>query len=723
MPKLPAPPNKLIPTATGNTIPQMDIGLENRAMFELFGNVRNIATKEMQKNIVEFEAKEKERENLNYKVALSKFNRQSHLAQNEVSQINNYSAFSKEYAKRFKKNYDNIIKTIPENYRSDFDIQANNIFMKGKKNLSTLANTKQKDAGRASVLELENDLYNVAEYSDDFEEVSLSVQGAVEAIQNSPFFDQEEKAKKIGEIQKKLKGIQRERAEIRINSLTNDEFKSNIVYAPEYQKIFDAGEKYNVSRDYMARTFMLETGGDINAKNPNSSATGAYQIIKSTAKEYDVNVKDPMSSADGAARLARDNKKVLEKSLGRPVEDWELYLAHQQGGGGASLLLKNKDKNIVEVLQSVYKNPEKAREVVSLNGGRLDMTAGEFADMWKVRYNNVKTNDIVAYSSQKKNIQDALNALPITQRMRIMSKRQKDILKEDTLKAIDEVSTNIIEQYPDDYQAQIQIAKTVKNPEHKEGIIKKINKNYSEQQKIEKQAIEETTQNILSFIQKGNIYEDIDPALLLKLPAKDQSFLKNYSEKLNKTEEKETIKERLLFAEVQEAFYENKKKFDDYSIAELASNLNSKHFDKVMKWRESEKQNINQVEANREQINRMAKDTALQLGISDKVEISILREELDLAIENFEEENGKAPNVKEVRGLVDELTENVLIEGNFWDSKKRRFLLEEDEINDAIAPDDEKEIILKMLRERDPNRVYNDDIVNEIYRKSLLNDR
>lgn len=720
MPKFPSSPDRLIPTATGNTIPQMDIGLENRAMSGFFGNVRDIATREMQKNIAEFEAKEKERENLNYKVALSKFNRLSHVAQNEVSQIDNYSAFSQEYAKRFKKNYDNIIKTIPKNYRGDFDLQANNIFMKGKNNLSTLANTKQKDAGRASVLELENNLYDVAEYSDDFDEVSLSFQATIESIKNSPFFDQEEKTKKINVISDKLKKIQKERALIRINSLTNDEFKNNFSYDFNHSKMFEAGKQYGISSDYMAKVFMLETGGNINAINKQSSAKGAYQLIKKTAKQYNVNVKDPMSSADGAARLAKDNKKILEKTLGRSVKDWELYLAHQQGGKGASLLLQNKDKNIVDVLETTYKNREKAREAVSLNGGRLDMTAGEFANMWKAKYDNVKTEDIVAYSSQQKNINDALNALPVTQRMTIMAQRQKDILEEDRLKAVDQVSTNIIEQHPDNYQAQIQIAKTVKDEGLKEGILNKINKNYSEQQKIKKQAIEEKTENILLFIQKGNIYEDIDPALLLELPAQDRVFLKNYSEKINKTEEKETIKERVFFAEVQENYYENKQKFNEYSIAELSFKLNGKHFDKVMKWREDKKQKNQKIETNREQINRMAKDTAMRLDLTNQNEISILREKLDVSIEEFEEENGKAPNVKEVRQLIDNLTEEILIEGKLWGTnEERRFLLEDEDIETAIPSEKDKEEILKLLIERDPNRAYDEETINNIYRESL----
>lgn len=143
---------------------------------------------------------------------------------------------------------------------------------------------------------------------------------------------------------------------------------------------------------FLERTAQIESSGNPAAKNPSSSAGGLFQQIDSNAKQYGVtNRFDPMQSTNGAVRFAQDNQKTLRKTLGRDPTAAELYLAHQQGGGGASALLGNSSENVVSVLTRVYKGNEKqARNVVRLNGGREDMTAGEFANIWINKFNSGK---------------------------------------------------------------------------------------------------------------------------------------------------------------------------------------------------------------------------------------------------------------------------------------------------------------------------------------------
>jgi len=138
------------------------------------------------------------------------------------------------------------------------------------------------------------------------------------------------------------------------------------------------GGAYGITPQYLATTAGIESNGNPNARNP-SGAAGMFQFMPATAKQY--GLTDPMdatASADAAARLAADNKASLSRALGRDVSDAELYLAHQQGAGGAAKLLANANAPAVSIV---------GRQAVIQNGGSPDMTAGQFAQLWTDKYN------------------------------------------------------------------------------------------------------------------------------------------------------------------------------------------------------------------------------------------------------------------------------------------------------------------------------------------------
>ncbi len=149
-------------------------------------------------------------------------------------------------------------------------------------------------------------------------------------------------------------------------------------FGANLQSAIDAASgKYGVDANTLSTLAQLESGGDVNAKNPNSSASGPFQFIKSTAAQYGLeNPFDPMQSADAAARLTRDNTQGLQQTLGREPNMGEIYLAHQQGLGGARQLLQNPNARAVDVVGA---------DAVRLNGGTPDMTAGQFAQLWMSR--------------------------------------------------------------------------------------------------------------------------------------------------------------------------------------------------------------------------------------------------------------------------------------------------------------------------------------------------
>jgi hypothetical protein len=144
---------------------------------------------------------------------------------------------------------------------------------------------------------------------------------------------------------------------------------------PDFAKV---EQEFRLPAGYLARTAQIESGGNPNAQNPKSSAGGLFQFIDSTAAQYGVDKFDPHSSTIGAARLAADNASHLRQALGREPTSGELYLAHQQGAGGAAKLLLNPNAKAADIVGT---------EAVRLNGGDpATWTAGDFARRWQGEY-------------------------------------------------------------------------------------------------------------------------------------------------------------------------------------------------------------------------------------------------------------------------------------------------------------------------------------------------
>lgn len=153
-------------------------------------------------------------------------------------------------------------------------------------------------------------------------------------------------------------------------------------------------QQYGLPAGYLGRTAHIESRGNPLAQNERSSAGGLFQFIDRTARQYGLeNRFDPVQATDAAARLARDNAAHLSRVLGRPPTGAELYLAHQQGAGGASKLLGNPNARAVDIVGA---------DAVRLNGGHAGMTAGEFANLWlgKFDQNNNRASGVFPGNQQ-----------------------------------------------------------------------------------------------------------------------------------------------------------------------------------------------------------------------------------------------------------------------------------------------------------------------------------
>lgn len=153
------------------------------------------------------------------------------------------------------------------------------------------------------------------------------------------------------------------------------------VASGDLNKLFAILERENgLPAGYLARTAKIESGGNPGAKNPNSSAEGLFQFINSTGRAYGLNSsadkRDPVLASLAAAQLAGDNKAFLQDRLGIEPTAGQLYLAHQQGAGGAAKLLANPDAPAASVVGS---------DAARLNGG-AGQTAGQLASRWTSKF-------------------------------------------------------------------------------------------------------------------------------------------------------------------------------------------------------------------------------------------------------------------------------------------------------------------------------------------------
>ena len=132
---------------------------------------------------------------------------------------------------------------------------------------------------------------------------------------------------------------------------------------------------------YKQRVGQIENpAGDPNATSP-TGARGFFQWVGSTAKQYGVIPGNRDSEEKGMDRLSADNLAALHKGLGREPTPEELYLAHQQGAGGALQLILHPTERAGDIVGDA---------AVRNNGGDPNGSAAQFVNLWRAKYDRVK---------------------------------------------------------------------------------------------------------------------------------------------------------------------------------------------------------------------------------------------------------------------------------------------------------------------------------------------
>jgi len=112
--------------------------------------------------------------------------------------------------------------------------------------------------------------------------------------------------------------------------------KNNKPNKPDYTSIIDK---------YIANTRHAESGNDLNAKNPNSTATGLYQFTKSTWSDMEkalgkkLDIFSPKDQESAMREYTKRNAETLEKN-GLEVTPANLYTTHVLGKSGGPKFLK-----------------------------------------------------------------------------------------------------------------------------------------------------------------------------------------------------------------------------------------------------------------------------------------------------------------------------------------------------------------------------------------------
>lgn len=167
------------------------------------------------------------------------------------------------------------------------------------------------------------------------------------------------------------------------------------------QASFDHGERgAGVTPGYTARVIHLESGGNPNAQSGRYG--GLAQFDDAGNKKYGItDPGNPTQAANALIAEAGENRPQLRAVLGREPTAAELYMAHQQGAGGAMAQLKNPERpawqNMASTAEGRAKGDNWAKQAIWGNmtpamkaqfpGGVETVAGGQFIDMWRLRYN------------------------------------------------------------------------------------------------------------------------------------------------------------------------------------------------------------------------------------------------------------------------------------------------------------------------------------------------
>ena len=145
------------------------------------------------------------------------------------------------------------------------------------------------------------------------------------------------------------------------------------------------------SPEGLARTAQIESSGNAGITN-HAGMKGLMQFSDPTWATYGKGSPfNPADAALAAQKYAAANARVLTPVLGRAPTDAELYLAHQQGGGGAAKLFANPNVRAGDLVGD---------KAIVQNGGDPNAPASAFTSMWISKFNKTPQVNSILYDNR-----------------------------------------------------------------------------------------------------------------------------------------------------------------------------------------------------------------------------------------------------------------------------------------------------------------------------------
>ena len=138
----------------------------------------------------------------------------------------------------------------------------------------------------------------------------------------------------------------------------------------------------------MAKLVQIESGGRAGIVNGSGHA-GLIQAGPAYWSRFGQGSPlDPNQAIAALGRSTASDAAAFRSKLGRDPTDAELYIAHQQGLGGALALMRNPDMPAAHALVAggAYKSLDTARIAIRANGGNPDAPAQAFVNMWTGKF-------------------------------------------------------------------------------------------------------------------------------------------------------------------------------------------------------------------------------------------------------------------------------------------------------------------------------------------------
>lgn len=155
-----------------------------------------------------------------------------------------------------------------------------------------------------------------------------------------------------------------EQASIQAARAGGDKFRGGQGITQEHrQMIMEVAKQQGINPEHMLAMVQMESGGNPNAVSA-TGASGLLQFTGGTGRQMGVNNRfDPRQNLEGGGRLMTANAERLRKAGIEPTLE-NLYLAHQQGAGGAIQIL-NAAQGRGQISDDVRRN-------MGLNYGEMD---------------------------------------------------------------------------------------------------------------------------------------------------------------------------------------------------------------------------------------------------------------------------------------------------------------------------------------------------------------